>query len=59
MHRVYELLIQAKDGDRRLRLLAAESAEQVMQQARELLDLEDLECVEVTVDGAHLFSVSR
>lgn len=59
MHRVYELLLQAKDGRRRLQLLAADSAEQVMQQARELLDLEDLDSVEVSVDGAHLFSVSH
>lgn len=59
MHQAYELLLQEKDGRRRQHLFAADSTEKVMEKARELLDSEDLESVEVKVDGTHLFSVTR
>ncbi len=59
MHRAYELILQDKNGRSRLHVYAADSTEQVMQKARELLDAEDLESVEVRVDDAHLFSVTR
>ena len=59
MHRAYELELRDKDGRRRLHVYACDSTEQVMQKARDLLDEEDLDSVEVQVDGVHLFSVTR
>lgn len=59
MHRAYELILHDKNGHSRLHVYAADSTEQVMQQARDLLDADDLESVEVKVDGSHLFSVTR
>ena len=59
MHRAYELHLLDKDGQRRLHLFACESTDQVMQKAREILDEEDLEAVDVQVAGVNLFSVTR
>ena len=59
MHRAYELYLEDKDGQRRLHLYACDSTEQVMQKARDLLDDEDLQAVDVQVAGVHLFSVTR
>lgn len=59
MHRAFELYLQERDGRRRLELYACDTTEQVMQKAREVLDEEDLEAVDVQQAGEHLFTVTR
>ncbi|RAK54536.1 hypothetical protein DJ017_08380 [Phenylobacterium soli] len=59
MHRVYELQLENKEGQKRVHVYACDSTEEAMQKARELLDREDLVSVEVRVDGTSLFSVTR
>ena len=57
--RAYEFQLNEKDGHRRLHMYASDSTEPVMQHARELLEEDDLEYVEVKLDGVLLFTVSR